>query len=342
MTSRFKKIFLLFLSLFTGIGLFIFVLNKIGLKEIFNILSIFSFWKGLIIFLFLLLEMTILTWRWSIILKSQGYKASFKKLFIAKIVGFSVNFITPILYTGGEPARAYVLEKETKIPFADGMTSIIIDEIQDIVCGSLLFMLSLLFLIINFKIPQYILVPLTLIISGALAFWIYFYINIRKNQGFFTSIINFLKLNKLSFFKNNKDSIIKSENEIINFFKYKEKAFFSTFLITALSLIMSLGNCKLILYFLNYNLSLKEIVFIKILFIIAYLIPIPAALGSLEGIGAVVFIILGLNAGAGITYALVVRIFYVIIAGMGMIFLSHFGVKLTKFFLNKDLDKPLT
>lgn len=323
--------------------MFVFVVNKIGLKEIFDTLSIFSFWKGLIIFLFLLLDMVVLTWRWSIILKSQGHKAPFKKLFIAKIVGFSVNFITPIVYTGGEPARAYVLEKETKIPFADGMTSIIIDEIQDIVCGSLLFTLSLLFLIINFKIPPYILIPLTLIILGALFFWIYFYINLRKNQGFFTSIINFLKLDKLNFFKNNKDSIIKSEDEIINFFKHKEKAFFSTFLITAASLIGSLGYCKLILYFLNYNLPLKEIIFIKILFIIAYLFPVPAALGSLEGAGAVVFIILGLNAGAGITYALVFRTFYLIIAGMGMIFLSHFGIKLTKIFLNKDLDnhKPL-
>ncbi|TSC96302.1 MAG: hypothetical protein Athens101410_16 [Parcubacteria group bacterium Athens1014_10] len=337
-----KKNFSFALSFFIGALVFILLLRKAGLEKVLKALAMLSIWKGLIIFLFFLLGIVILTWRWKIILEYQGHKISFKKLFIAKIVGFSINHLTPILYTGGEFARAYVLKKEAKISYSEGLASVAIDKVLDVICGSLFFILGLFFILIQFEIPGYLLNPLLLIVIISLIFWVYFYIKLRDGKNLFSSIINFFGLNKINFIKKNKEKIVKLEDEIIKFFKYKKKVFLTTFSLSVLSMIIFLFHFKLILFFLNYNIPIKEIILAKIIFLIAYIIPIPVALGVLEATGAGIFIVLGLGIDVGITFALIIRALNLLLSGIGLFFLSRFGIKLTEvFFNNKNSSSDL-
>ena len=76
-------------------------------------------------------QLFVITYRWKLIIESQGDKVSYKKLLAPKFVGFTVSFLTPGMYVGGEPVRAYLLKKNTGIRFSKGLSSIIIDKILD-------------------------------------------------------------------------------------------------------------------------------------------------------------------------------------------------------------------
>ena len=338
MSSQTKKIFSFLISLLLGIVLFIFVLRKVTLRDIFQTLSVFSLERGLIIFLFFLIGMIIPSWRWKLILQSQGYKVSLKKLFIAKLVGFSINYITPSLYTGGEVARVYVLKKETGIPLTPGFVSILTDELVDFMLGILFFTIGSFFLLSQFRAPNYILWFLFLVILVGTIFWIYFYTRIKRGKNPFSSIIKFFKLDRINLIKNNEGNIVKMERGIIDFFKYKKKTFFITFSLTILSLIVSLIQCWVILFFLNYNFSLGKIILIKLLLLLAGVIPIPGALGTLEATGALTFLILRLEAHIGISFVLVYRAFSLLLVALGIFFLFHLRVKSSKLFSTKNLD----
>lgn len=325
------------LSFLIGIVLFAFILRRVGLENIFQTVKLLSFGKGLIIFFTFLMGTVISSWRWKLILSSQNRNISLKKLFIAKVAGFSINYITPCIYTGGELARAYVLKKENEISLTDGLTSIFIDHLLDLMAGILFFILSLFFLLFHFKIPAHIIHLLLLVILGGLIFLFYFYLGVKKGKNPFTEIIKFLKLDRIKLIKNYEENIKRAERGIIVFFKEKKETFFAAFFLTIITLILSLVQFWLILYFLNYKFSAGEIILIRLLVALAGLLPIPGALGTLETSGALAFIILGLNANIGITFILIIRTFNLMFVGAGLIFLSHFGIKFTEVFIDKKL-----
>jgi len=62
----------------------------------------------------------------------------------------------------------------------------------------------------------------------------------------------------------------------------------------------------------------------------AYVIPIPGAIGTYELAMAVIFTLLGIGAETGVAFSLIMRCLNIVIVSIGMIFLSHFGIKLTK------------
>lgn len=333
-----KTIFQLFITSLIGAGIFILILQKVGLEQILNAIKSFSILNGLVVLFLFLLDYSILTWRWGMVLKSQGYNISFGKLFSARLVGFAVNYVTPILYTGGEPARAYVLKKEANVPFVTGLISIIVDEFLEVICGSIFLMIGISFLLSYFSVPSFLLNSLLVVIIALLIFWLYFYRKLKTEKGFFTSIMSFLRLDKINFINKHKGGVIKLENELISFIKYKKSAFLDTILITICSYIIGIMEVKAVTVFLGLNLSWQYIIIIKILTILAGVIPIPGALGTLEAADALAFMILGLSTTLGITFALIIRFFNLILVGSGLFLLSHFGVKLGSIFLSKNLN----
>src|SRR3989338_4621944 len=178
-----KKIFFSFASLLIGAGLLLWVIDFIGWQETKAAFLFFSWWQGGTIVLLTSLIIFLGAWKWKIILNSQGCNLSLKQLFNPYLVGFSITYLFPILFFGGELFRGYFLKEKLLVPWEKSMSSIIVDRVLEttallatIIFGILFFLLSIGLL------PQ----KLELIFGGTLVMFIlalgFFYYKVSRKE----------------------------------------------------------------------------------------------------------------------------------------------------------------
>ena len=62
---------------------------------------------------------------WKITLGPAGQAVSFLRVFAVRTAGEVVNMTTPTAYVGGEPLKAYLLQK-SGVPMVEGLASVVI------------------------------------------------------------------------------------------------------------------------------------------------------------------------------------------------------------------------
>jgi uncharacterized protein (TIRG00374 family) len=80
--------------------------------------------------------------RWRMILEPVASRIPFGPLWRSTAIGMMVNNVLPA--RAGEIARAYALKKETQVPFATGLASLVVDRLFDAIVLLLLAALALL------------------------------------------------------------------------------------------------------------------------------------------------------------------------------------------------------
>lgn len=331
-----KKIKSQLLSAIVGIIIVIFLFWYIKVEEIINAFSHFSFDK-LILFIIVSITMMLLhTLRWSIILKSQGCKVPFFKLITYKLAGFGVSYVTPAAHMGGEPVRAYLLNKNHNIEFKKSLSSVVIDKSLDLSLNGFFACITILIVLANFTVSEK---TATLMIFGffAMAAAIYsFYHLTMTEKGFFTTCFRLLRLNKWKLTKKYEKDIKGMESHLIYFFKYNKKGFRDASLVFLLVWILMFFEYKLALLLLGYNASFAAIFIVFSLVGLAYIIPVPAALGALEFGQSSASAILRISSGIGLALSIVIRGRDMIWVFLGLSYLTLHKVKFKDIVFNNE------
>lgn len=334
-SGKFNKTLFFTITLILGGVLFTSIIQKVGIEKIAETILIFQPRHFIILVALSAIPILISTLRWKIILDAAGNQISFKKIFIARMIGYSINYLTPSGLVLGEPFKAMVLSGKTGLSMGSAMASIIIE-------GSIFLSTFLLFIIIGIlALLSYSAVSLKIfaIIAGALLFLLgIFYLfftrmikpsDIKSGKGIFTYIIDIFRLHRLSFVDNIKNKIIRRENEIKNFFQLHRKTVFIAILLSILEITITIASSWLTLYFLGLIVGLKALLGLFSLMSISYLIPLPGSLGGLElsQIFAFGFFNLGEQAAA-LAFALITRLISLLLAALGIGFLIQFELNI--------------
>ncbi len=306
-----KKSF--FISIIVGLAIFVLVFWKIGLTKIITILSLISPLQFLLALCVMLLAIFVSVLKWQIILKAQGYNINFIKLFFIKLVGYSVGYIIPSANLGGEPVRVIILKKESDIPLTKNIASVIVDKSLELTVGFLFLLLAVFLLLISYTLSRNTIAILLFAVGFFLIMLYLFYTKTLSNKGFFSSIIKFFRIDRIIYIQNIKKDIEKTEEQVSRFFKKQKKAFLITTIISLVMQIIFIINFKIILSFLGYDITIIQAILIFSLSSFAY-----------------IFTLLGMGAETGVAFSLIIRCLNIVIVSIGMIFLSHFGIKLTK------------
>ena len=325
-----KRIALFFISIFVGIILFIGVIWKVGVKEVYATIAKFTLVELIVILFFALAQFLVQIWRWQLILKTRGHKISFKKLFIAKLVGFSVSYVTPTVFLGGEPVRAYVLNKETNTKFSEGLASIVIDKILDFSYTIPFIIFGVVYVLIKFTLPLKIIFGLIFALLIVTTFMFLFYVRTYTKKRSFIALVNLLQLHRIKFIERIKGKIIKFEDIIIHFFREHKKIFWYGMVLSLLGGAFAVTQFWLILIFLGVKINLLQMIVIAAIINLIFLLPIPAALGSQETTQALLFSLFAFGAHFGVVFTLISRFVDLLKVGFGIGFLSHFGIKLSQ------------
>jgi uncharacterized protein (TIRG00374 family) len=324
-----KRTFFFFLFLIIGISLFLSVLFNTGLEEIGTALADFSLLHFIIFLMLSLLNFMLFTYRWGVILKQHNKKKKipFYRLFLHRMSAYAVSYLTPSATTGGEPVRIFFLQEEG-IATRNAISSTVIDKIFEYTALILFIFSGIIVSLFKgsiFSGKAELMLLSFIILFGGLIFW--FYYATIKDIGFFSSILSFFKLDKIKWIKKHKKSISNIEKQMARFYTQSVPRFiFLMFLSFCMVFFMVLEH-YLIALFLGVDLTFLQSFLSATLPGISYMIPVPGALGMLEGSHAGIFAILGVSINVFV-FVLILRIRDLIFILIGVGHASQHGIQM--------------
>ncbi len=175
--------------LLAGISIIVIMIHLAGTGEIIEVLL----GAGPIIFLAAGCQaVAILLWslRWKILVDTFQ-PVAFKTMVLGVLIGLFFSNITPVARAGGEPFRAYYLEKKVNIPFEDAFATIVVDRILDSIPSMVIIAGSLTYFVLRMEIStQVIIILISIFILNIflLSFVLYFSFNVRAAK----KLVNFV------------------------------------------------------------------------------------------------------------------------------------------------------
>jgi uncharacterized protein (TIRG00374 family) len=327
-----KKFLLFLLSLFSGAVLFYAVIKFVGWQEIEKSFRLFRGWQGASILGLTVMAALAGIWKWQEILKGLGVEIHFSSLWSPYLAGFAIRYLAPVILIGGEIFQSHALRDIHSVKWEKSMASVILDRILDLTCSLLVIFFGVLFFLIKIGLP-----PLKLeLIFGSLIFLVtaltaYFYFKSVRRESMIKAVARI--------FNGKMDSHpLEVEKEIFNFFRSGSKTMWKSFILAILRIAILWLRTWLLVLFLGKGLGALASLSILGFYCLVLMIPIPADIGSHEAIQAFAFSSLGLSAGAGTAFALIVRGAELMLALFGVIILFRLGVELLKNTLFKKTE----
>lgn len=329
-----KKIAFFFVPLFLGIGLAVWVVRLIGWREITSAFLIFTGWHGVIILLLTCLMLFFGLWKWQIILKSQGHNVPLLKLGGLYLASFSLVYLFPMMLLGEEILKGYILKEKFSIPLKNGIASIFIDKILEITSFLITIFAGLIFFLFEIGfLPQKLGIALGVILFIFTAVIGFLYFKIWKKESVVKAVTKFFNHKRLL-----GTEILETEKEIFVFFKYRRSALLQASLLAFLRVAVTWLRCWLLILFLGKSLGFLPTLSILGFYYFAFLIPIPAALGSHEAIQTFVFSALGMSGGTAAAFAVILRGAELVFVLIGLAIFLKLGMGLLKTLLFKRIE----
>ena len=325
-----KKIFIFLCSLFLGIGLFWLVFRKVGWGEVEKSFFFFEGWQGLIVLALTFLITAVNTIKWRTILKGLGGPLSFKKALSSYLSAFSIRYFMPIMVGAPELFQAQNINQKTGIPFKKSLASVIIDRILEatIFIIFIIFSLLLFFLKIGITLNPFFLFFffLLLLLVFSLAF---FYLKSFKGESFLKPLLKVFnsRINEKPY---------EVEQEILFFLKLKNKTFWRVVFLNLFRVAVVWLRAFLLVGFLGKGFLFFPSLIIFSFYFCVSIFPIPAGLGSQDAAHAFIFSLLGIGAGTGTAFVMIIRASELVFAIIGLLLFFHYGALFLK---RRVLDK---
>ncbi|MBI2626354.1 MAG: flippase-like domain-containing protein [Candidatus Nealsonbacteria bacterium] len=329
-----KKFIFFFVSLLIGFGLLLWVVRFIGWQNIESAFLLFAGWQGLVIVLLTLLMITFGLLKWKIILKSQGYDFSSRKLAGPYLSGFSLAYLFPMVIFGGEIFKGYILKENFSIPWKNGITSVVIDKILEGTFFLITIFAGLIFFLLKIGLPPK---NLEIILGGflflATSIIGFFYFKIFKKESIVKILAKFFDHKKFLNIE-----ILEAEQEIFTFFKSRPKFLLQASVFAVLRIIVTWLRCWLLILFLGKSIGIFSVLSILGFYYFAFMLPIPMALGSHELIQTFSFTALGVGPGTAPVFTMILRGAELILVFIGLVIFLRLGLRLLQTVLFRKLE----
>jgi uncharacterized protein (TIRG00374 family) len=266
---------------------------------------------------------------WQIILKSYGQCIPFRDILATKIIGFVVSYLTPSMYFGGEPVRAYLISKKHDLSITKVGASVVVNRFLELGAGLFFIYLGSIWTLVEYELPlqlSVVMVVVNVLMGlGMAALLISF---IYENR-LFTNLANFLsRWNPLSkAVEKVKPHISKMEGEVFLVFRKHRRETLVAFALNFLAGSLIFLKPAIFFYFLGIIFKLSQL---SLLFALTHLILIlqvtPGALGVFELGEVAIYGLVGVEAQKALAFSLMVRITDAVVIAIALFLALHFGL----------------
>jgi uncharacterized protein (TIRG00374 family) len=324
-----NKLYLLAATFILGIIVFVLALKMTGLGNLLASFKNFSLFPLLAYLLIAFFMMAVSVYRWGVILKAQRFRIDFWKLFSYKVAGFSLCYITPGALLGGEVLRAYLLKRD-KVPFTQGISSVIIDKFFDLASAAVIMSVGFLVVISFFQISNHTKAVFLLVTVAWVVILSFFLYGSLTRKGFFKHVFKFFQLHKIKSLAKVEKEIEKTEENISHFLINHKTAFRRCTVMSLVLWILMFAEYKIATVAFGYEASFVTVFFIIFMVGFSYSLPVPGALGVMEAAQASIHKLVGLKASQGIALSLLIRARDIIWTLLGVVFTYFHGVDMAK------------
>ncbi|ABR54741.1 conserved hypothetical protein 374 [Methanococcus vannielii SB] len=271
-------------AFFYGIGISIisFIIYKIGIFEVYNVLKSADIKIYLFAVLIYLLTLFAISVRWNYLLGLNGYHAGFKNLVLLITMGQFINNVTPSMKGGSEPFRAYYLSKLENIPYHVSFSTVVIERLLD----SVVFLMLTFFVIIYFTIKGMIYTGF-FIIAWILVVFVTFgilYIAMHKKLAFKITLRIAKIVTKFSSKKIDEKKIndtIKKFQESMLFFKERKKGMINSLMLSIIWWFLDILRIYTLFIAINTNLNFITVSSTYLVALLVGVLPtLPGGLGT--------------------------------------------------------------
>ena len=319
------KIVLLFVGLLT-LG---FLIWHIGPEQIYDAAS----QLGPVALLFLLIPSTIMyiveAYGWKITLSPSAKNIPFWRVLAIRTAGEVVNMTTPTAYVGGEPLKAYLLEKH-HVPMVEGLASVVIAKTTMTIAEVVFILLGIALAFWRVGADSssgqtvtaaLVSVGLLVLVTAALVF--------VQQQGLFTWLLEFQRKVglKIHYLEVREKKLRSLDRTILNFYRDNRLTFCSSIGLFFVGWMAEALEVYVIIYFLGGPAVALSAISISALsvFIKSGTFFIPGSLGAQDGGNMLLLRAFGYSDVTGITFALLRRFRELVWIGLGLLCLMLAG-----------------
>lgn len=266
---------------------------------------------------------------WRLTLGSAADGIAFWKVLAIRTAGEVVNMTTPTAYVGGEPLKAYLLQRH-RIPLVDGLASVVIAK-------TIMTLAQVLFILVGIALTFWMLgtagsssqiAAAGLLTAALLFFGVTVFIFVQK-RGLFMWMLQTLRGLKLhiAFLEAREEKLRSLDETILNFYTRHRSAFYASTALYLLGWLSEAVEVYVIILYLGEPANMLSAVSIGALsvFIKGGTFFIPGSLGAQDGGNLLLLKAFGYSDVTGITFALLRRFRELVWIGIGLLCLASMG-----------------
>jgi uncharacterized protein (TIRG00374 family) len=266
---------------------------------------------------------------WSMTLASAAKKIAFWKILAIRTAGEVVNMTTPTAYVGGEPLKAYLLQRY-QIPMVEGLASVVIAK-------TIMTLAQVVFILVGIALAFWSLgssgssgqiAAAGLLAAGLLLFGVAAFIFVQK-RGLFIWVLDTLRGFGLrfAFLEAREEKLRSLDTTILNFYTHHRSAFYASTGLYLLGWLAEALEVYVIIFYLGEPANILSAISIGALavFIKGGTFFIPGSLGAQDGGNLLLLKVFGYSDVTGITFALLRRFRELVWIGVGLLCLACLG-----------------
>lgn len=325
-----KRKIVIIISTVVGLTVLILIFYLAGIQNVFFEIGQIGLLGAVVFITNALFILLLFTFSWQIILASYGYRLAFRDVFAARVIGFAVSYLTPSMYIGGEPLRAYMISKRHQLPMTEVGATVVVDKFLELGAGLFFIYLGSIWTLIEYPLPRKIYLTLftvNILFGAGMGILLF---NFLYESKLFTSLATLLeRINPLSkIIRKIKPEISKLEDHVFLAFNQHRLITLLAFCIKLSAGLLVFIKPALFFYFLKTVFKLSEL---ALLFALTHLVLAlqftPGALGIFE-LGQVgIFKLVGIEPDRALAYSLMVRVTDLLGVAVALSLVVHLGWK---------------
>jgi glycosyltransferase 2 family protein len=278
---------------------------------------------GAAIFFLVLLNLSILVLfasRWWLILHAQGYRLPYLSLVAYRLAGFGVTYFTPGTQLGGEPLQVHLLRRRDRVPSDMAIASVGLDKLLELLANFTFLLVGVSSVLASGlggeAISRELLVLPILLLALPFAYLAALWLGQRPAASLSRRLAarfpGSLLLTRAAHLTP------AAEDNVARFFHQHPGHLLLAVLASLFIWLAIILEFSLMLRFLGLHLSLPQVMLALTAARLAFLLPVPAGLGSLEAGQVLAMGLLGVNPAVAISLSLVIRARDLFFGGAGL------------------------
>lgn len=262
----------------------------------------------------------LLSLRWWLILRAQGYRRSFLALISYRLAGFGVTYFTPGPQFGGEPLQVYLLNQREGMKTSTAAVSVTVDKLLELLANFTFLLVGITVILfggtLNYatRIELILLPALLLLVPSA------YLVALRLGLLPVSSILRilsdrFLKSLSIDRFV---QTLKETEYQVSEFCQENTLLLLVAATLSVGIWVLMVFEFSLMMRFLGVGLNLTQVLIALTAARVAFLLPLPAGLGTLEAGQVMAMGLIGVNPVFGVSLSLLIRARDVILGSIGL------------------------